>query len=378
MPSSARASRPVREGSRAPATRGRRPSARSVAPPVLVEVTRGDRVESVHRGVVVVAGPDGAVTASVGDPDQFAFLRSSAKPFQLAPFVASGRFDEYGLGTEALAIMAASHSGEDRHVRLVQEILRRAGLTSAVLQNQVHAPYDTETAHRLLRDGEKPTALRGNCSGKHAGMVLFARASGWPIDSYWHPDHPVQRLALETISALSDVPIEEIATGVDGCGVVTFGMPIRGLAVAFARLADPSAVADPPLGEALTRIRDAMMAHPELVAGERRRIDTALMRAYPKRIVSKGGAEGVLAMGLPPGALSAPGPYGDAPMGIAAKVEDGNLARRAGDVASVALLRQLGLVSDPLPGPLVEYASPPIVDPRGDPSGDVRAVFRLA
>ena len=162
-------------------------------------------------------------------------------------------------------------------------------------------------------------------------MVLFAKASGWPLDSYWHPDHPVQRLALETVSAVSDVPIEEIETAVDGCGVITFGMPIRGLAVAFARLADPSAVADPPLRGALTRIRDAMMAHPELVAGERRRIDTALMRDYPSRIVSKGGAEGVLAMGLPPGALTAPGPFGDAPMGIAAKVEDGNLARRAGD-----------------------------------------------
>jgi L-asparaginase II len=332
----------------------------------------------VHRGVVVVARPDGEVVASTGDPDLFAFLRSSAKPFQLAPFVASGRFDEYGLGTDALAIMAASHSGEDRHVRLVQEILRRAGLTSAVLQNQVHAPYDTETAHRLLRDGEKPTALRGNCSGKHAGMVLFAKASGWPLDSYWHRDHPVQRLALETVSAVSDVPIEDIETAVDGCGVITFGMPIRGLAVAFARLADPSAVADPPLRGAMTRIRDAMMAHPELVAGERRRIDTALMRNYPSRIVSKGGAEGVLAMGLPPGALTAPGPFGDGPIGIAAKVEDGNLARRAGDVVSVAALRQLGLVGDPLPGALEEFASPPILDPRGDRSGEVRAVFRLA
>ena len=331
-----------------------------------------------HRGVVVVARPDGEVVASTGDPDLFAFLRSSAKPFQLAPFVASGRFDEYGLGTDALAIMAASHSGEDRHVRLVQEILRRAGLTSAVLQNQVHAPYDTETAHRLLRDGEKPTALRGNCSGKHAGMVLFAKASGWPLDSYWHRDHPVQRLALETVSAVSDVPIEDIETAVDGCGVITFGMPIRGLAVAFARLADPSAVADPPLRGAMTRIRDAMMAHPELVAGERRRIDTALMRNYPSRIVSKGGAEGVLAMGLPPGALTAPGPFGDGPIGIAAKVEDGNLARRAGDVVSVAALRQLGLVGDPLPGALEEFASPPILDPRGDRSGEVRAVFRLA
>jgi L-asparaginase II len=335
-------------------------------------------VESVHRGSVVVVAPDGSPVASVGHADAFTFIRSSAKPFQLAPFVASGRFDEYGLGTDALAIMAASHSGEDRHVRLVQEILRRAGLTSSVLQNQVHAPYDTETAHRLLRDGEKPTALRGNCSGKHAGMVLFAKASGWPIDTYWHPDHPVQRLALETVSALSDVPIEEIATATDGCGVVSFGMPLRGLATAFARLADPSAVADPPLRSALTRIRDAMMEHPELVAGERRRIDTALMRAYPKRIVSKGGAEGVLAMAVPPGALPKAAPFGDGPMGVAAKVEDGNLARRAGDVTAIAILRQLGLVTDPLAGPLVDFAAPPIVDPRGSSSGEVRPAFRLA
>jgi L-asparaginase II len=345
---------------------------------VLVEATRGDRVESAHRGSIVVAAPDGTLIASAGDPDQFIFLRSSAKPFQLAPFVASGRFDEYGLGPEALAIMAGSHSGEDRHVRLVQEILRRAGLTSAVLQNLVHAPYDTETAHRLLRDGEKPNVLRGNCSGKHAGMVLFAKASGWPMETYWHPDHPVQRLALETISALSDVPVEEIAMATDGCGVVTFGMPIHGRAVAFARLADPSAVADPPLRGALIRIRDAMMSHPELVAGERRRIDTALMRAYPKRVVSKGGAEGVLAMGLPPGALPDDARFGKGPMGIAATIEDGNLARRAGEVVSVAVLRQLGLVGEPLPERLAEFASPPILDPRDEPVGKVRASFRLA
>ena len=357
-------------------SRGRR--AVAPAPPALVEVLRGDRVESLHRGTVVVASPDGSHVASVGDPDQFIFLRSSAKPFQLAPFVASGRFDDYQLGPEALAIMAASHSGEDRHVRLVQEILRRAGLTSSVLQNQVHPPFDVETAQRLVRDGEQPTVLRGNCSGKHAGMVLFAKASGWPIDSYWHPGHPVQRLALETISALSDVPIEEIVTATDGCGVVTFGMPIRGLAVAFARLADPSAVADPPLRSALTRIRDAMMAHPEMVAGERRRIDTALMRAYPSRIVSKGGAEGVLAMGLPPGALPAGAPFGKGPMGIAAAIEDGNYARRAGDATSVAVLRQLGLADDPLPGSLAEYASPAILDPRGERAGEVQARFRLS
>ena len=180
------------------------------------------------------------------------------------------------------------------------------------------------------------------------------------------------------MSALSDVPIEEIATATDGCGVVSFGMPLRGLALAFSRLADPSAVADPPLRSALTRIRDAMMSHPELVGGERRRIDTALMRAYPKRIVSKGGAEGVLAMGLPPGALPSQAPHADGPMGIAAAIEDGNLARRAGDATAVEILRQLGLAGDPLPGTLAEYASPAILDPRGERAGGVRAVFRLS
>jgi L-asparaginase II len=355
--------------------RARRPAA---APPVLVEVTRGSRVESVHRGVIAVVAPDGALVASVGDPEAFVFWRSSAKPFQLAPFVASGRFDEYELGSEALAIMAASHSGEDRHVRLVQEILRRGGLTSSVLHNQVHPPYDSDTARRLVRDGEEPTVLRGNCSGKHAGMVLFAKAAGWPIDGYWELDHPVQRMALETVSALSDVPIEEVETAVDGCGVVTFGTPLRGLAIAMARLADPSAVADPPLRSALLRIRDAMMAHPELVAGSRRRVDTAAMRAYPSRVVSKGGAEGILALGLPPGALSRSAPFGAGPMGTAAKIEDGSLARRAGDATTVAILEQLGLASRPLPAALEELSSPPILDPRGATSGEVRAAFRLA
>jgi L-asparaginase II len=126
----------------------------------------------------------------------------------------------------------------------------------------------------------------------------------------------------------------------------------------------------------LTRIRDAMMAHPELVAGERR-LDTALMRAYPKRIVSKGGAEGVLAMGLPPGALTDHGRFGTGPMGIAAKIEDGNVAARAGEVTSVAVLQQVGLIGDRVPDSLAEYASPPIVDPRGELSGEVRPAFVL-
>ena len=318
----------------------------------------------------------GKLVASAGEPEAFIYLRSAAKPFQLAPFVASGRFDAYDFPapTEALAVMAASHAGEDRHARTVQALLRAGGVTREVLACGTHPPFDRETAERLMRDGEPPSPLRHNCSGKHAGMALHAKAAGWPVETYWQPEHPIQVAALETVAALSDVPVERIARATDGCGVVTFGLPLRGLALAFARLADPSGVADGALRSALERIRDAMMAHPELVAGERRMLDTALMRAAPGRLVSKGGAEGVQAVGVLDGGQERV--RGAA--GLALKIEDGDGARRARSTATVVALRQVGaLDEDVVAARLSDFASPPIRDPRGEPSGEVRAAFRL-
>jgi L-asparaginase II len=338
---------------------------------LLVEVTRGDRVESRHRGSIAVVSASGDLVWSFGDPDEFAFIRSSAKPFQLAPFVASGRFDAYDFPnpTESLAIMAASHSGEDRHVRTVQAILRAGGLTREVLACGTHTPYDLETAQRLIRDGEPLTPLRHNCSGKHAGMALHAKAAGWPIETYWQPDHPIQQLSLDTVALMSGIARSEIATATDGCGVVSFGMPLRGLALAFARLADPSGVEDAALRGAFERIRDAMMAHPELVGGDRRRFDTELMRARPGRLVSKAGAEGVRAVAvLQDGAPKAP-------FGLALKIEDGDLARRAGDVATSAALARLGALDADALTRMGRLAAPQITDPRGEVVGEVRAVL---
>jgi L-asparaginase II len=338
-------------------------------PPVLVEVTRGDHVESRHRGSLAVVSASGELVASVGDPDQMVFLRSSAKPFQLAPFVASGRFDSYDFPApvEALAIMAASHSGEDRHVRTVQALLRAGGLTREVLACGTHPPFDRETAERLIRDGEPPSTLRHNCSGKHAGMALHAKAADWPIETYWQPDHPIQQQALEAVSTATGVAADEIWRATDGCGVVTFGVPLRAAALAFARLADPGSLADAPLRGAVERIREAMMANPELVGGERRQLDTALMRAAPGRLVSKGGAEGVQGVGI----------LGQRSMGLVLKVEDGDGARRARGVATCAALRQLGALDDSATARLAEFAAPRITDPRGDPSGTVRPAFAL-
>ncbi len=263
--------------------------------------------------------------------------------------------------------MAASHSGEDRHVRTVQAILREAGIPTTALQCGTHQPYDTETARRLIRDGEEPTPLRHNCSGKHTGMLLYAKALGAPLETYWHPDHPVQQAALATVATLSDVPATKIATATDNCGVVTFGLPMRGLALAYARLADPSAVTDAPLAAALTRIRDAMMANPILVAGERRRLDTALMRAVPGGLVAKGGAEGVQAVGI----------VGREPLGLALKIEDGDAAQRGRNVATCAALAQLGVLSADQLATLSAYAAPLIRDPRAEVAGVVRPAFSL-
>lgn len=326
---------------------------------------------------MAVVSAAGRLVASAGDPDAFIFLRSSAKPFQLAPFVASGRFDAYDFPapTEALAIMAASHAGEDRHARTVQALLRAGGLSREVLACGTHPPYDRETAQRLVRDGEPPSQLRHNCSGKHAGMALHAKAAGWPVETYWQPDHPIQVAALETVAALTDVRVENIVRATDGCGVVTFGMPMRGLALAFARLADPSGVADGALRGAIERIRDAMMAHPELVAGERRMLDTALMRTVPGRLVAKGGAEGVQAVGVLDGGHA----RGKGAIGLALKIEDGDGGRRGRSTATVAALRQLGALEEAdVAGRLAELASPPVRDPRGEASGEVRATFSLA
>ncbi|HYM53177.1 MAG TPA: asparaginase [Candidatus Dormibacteraeota bacterium] len=341
----------------------------------IVEVTRGDRVESHHRGSVAVVSASGRLIASHGDPQQFIYLRSAAKPFQLAPFVASGHFDAYDFPSpiEALAVMAASHAGEDRHLRTVQAVLRAGGLTRDVLACGMHPPFDRETAERLIRDGEPLTPLRHNCSGKHAAMALHAKAAGWPVETYWRPDHPTQRLALETVALLTGVRAREIVQATDGCGVVTFGLSLRGLALAFARLAEPSGVSDSALRAALERIRDAMMAHPELVGGERRQLDTTLMRAAPGRLVSKGGAEGVQAAAVLAGGHT----RGKAAIGLAVKIEDGDGARRARGVSTIEAMRQLGALDDAALARLGEFASPPILDPRGERSGEVRPTFEL-
>lgn len=361
--------------------RGPRPPARTPdpprTPPILVRQMRGGVVEARHRGAIVEVGTDGAVRRALGDPETLVNLRSAVKPFGLVALIEAGGVDAFDLSDAELAIMAGSHSGEDLHVRTLQAVLRRAGVSQHYLGCGAEgAPLDTLTAARLARDGEKPGSLRHMCSGQHASMLLICRINDWPFEEYWRPDHPVQRLYSATVARAFSTVAELLIMSTDACGVPTYAFPLREVARAFAMLADPAAIPSEDtrssLANALRRIRDAMMANPEMVAGSRDRLDTSVMKAAPGRILAKGGAEGLRGFALLPGD-GRPGASG-----VAIKIEDGGGFDRAASAASVETLRQVGVLDPAALRALGRYHRPPALDPRGNQAGEAVAAFELA
>jgi L-asparaginase II len=329
----------------------------------LVEVTRGNRVESVHFGAVAVVDAHGDLIAHVGDPNWVAYLRSTAKPFQLLPLVESGCADHFGFTDKELAVMAASHSGEPRHVETVQGILTRIGLDENALQCGSHDPNSVESMRILRESGRQPTPIYNNCSGKHSGMLAQALYRGLSIDDYLDPRHPVQVAILTTLAEMGDLDPNGIEIGIDGCSVPCFAIPLRACALAFARLADPSAL--PALRRAaIERIVKAMTTYPEMVAGEDR-LDTDLMRAAHGRVLSKGGAEGYHGMALIPKGL-----------GIAMKIVDGNGQRGSGP-AVIETLRQLGALDDQALEDLRAYRSSALTNHRNLEVGEIRPSVKL-
>lgn len=336
----------------------------------LFELTRGETVESVHFGAVAIVEVDGRLVSAHGDPDAVTFLRSSAKPFQALPFIAatlrvankrtrhltlpsgvleSGGAQAFDLTPAEIALICASHSGTDEHVATVRSIQEKSGVGEAALLCGVHEPLDEATAEALRKRGERPSPNRHNCSGKHTGMLAYARMQGWPTARYIDPGHPVQRSILQTFAEMCDLRPEQVALGVDGCSAPNFAVPLRSAALAYARLCDPSGLS-PARAAACRAITTAMMSHPEMVAGPGR-FDTRLMEVGAGRIVAKGGAEGYQALGLLPGTLG-PGSPG---VGITFKVSDGDSKSRVRPAVSLEILRQLGALSPAQLEALAEY-----------------------
>lgn len=336
----------------------------------LVEVKRGSITESRHRGHIVVVDTHGNIIASLGAPENVTYLRSSAKPFQAIPLLTTGAAEHFGFTDREVALACGSHNGEPIHTELAASMLRKIGLGPEALRCGAHEPYGAEAALELRARGEKPNALHNNCSGKHAGMLAVAVHLGAPIDNYENPENLVQKEIVDVVSQFSGVAVTDMAIGVDGCAVPAFGITVKAMALAYARLISPPVSFDKKTRDACERIVRVMSAYPELIGGASERLDTELMRAAPGGLVSKVGADGVYTAGVKP---SEEWPQG---LGIAIKIEDGD-DKRARAPAVIECLRQLGVLRDESLEAVARYTFFPVKNRRGDVVGEVTASFDL-
>lgn len=286
---------------------------------MLAEIIRSGFIESRHRGSLLILGADGAPLLRAGQVTQPMFPRSVNKPLQAAALLRAG----LDLDGKLLALAAASHSGEDFHLAGVREILARAGLTESALGCPPALPMDERAQREVLRRGGGPDRVQMNCSGKHAAMLACCVSAGWPVASYLDPAHPVQVAIRRTVQELAGEHVQTVA--VDGCGAPLFALSLSGLTRALRVLVTA------PAGTPERRVADAMRAHPDWTSGSRRP-ERALMAAVPGLLV-KSGAEGVEGLALADGRAAA---Y---------KIEDG--ASRVRPAVTVAVLRRLGVASDP-------------------------------
>ena len=325
----------------------------------VIEVRRGDTVESRHHVHIAVVDGNGRLRAHAGDAGLVAFARSAIKPIQAVPLIEDGVADRFGFTEAEVALCCASHSGEPRHVSGVDAMLRKIGAMEEALACGPHEPLGRQAALDLLRQRVEPTRVHNNCSGKHTGMLGLARAHGWSLTGYHEAGHPVQERMQQELARWAEVSADDMETAVDGCGVVTFALPILRFARAFARLAAAARRGD----DAPARIVQAMTRNPEYVAGTER-LCTELMRVARGRIFAKVGAEGVYCAGVP-----------GAELGIALKVEDG--AVRAAEPALIATLHALAVISDDEVAELARFAEPDVTNTRGEKVGMLRARIRL-
>ena len=298
--------------------------------PIEVQVWRGPVVESRHLVAASVCGTDGVELVRYGDPDLATYWRSAAKPFQALPWVRAGVAERFGWSDREVAIMCASHVGSDEHARLVRAMLADLDLTEADLQ---------------CDEGE--LRARHNCSGNHTGFLSGCRLNGWDTATYRTADHPAQLAALAATAEAAFCAVDDMALGVDGCGIVVYATPVTSLARAFARL---PAIAP--------EIAAAMRAHPVLIEGAGEP-DTVIMQGYPG-VISKAGAEGVGCASLSDG------------RGVAVKVLDGN-DRATGPALATLLARCLGL--DDVPDAVAAVARPPVCNDHHDAVGEIVAVM---
>jgi L-asparaginase II len=300
--------------------------------PVVVRVFRAGEVESVHRGAWCLVDPSGEVLAAAGASDRPTFVRSSIKSIQALPLFETGAAERFGFSDPEVALAIASHAGEPCHTEVVQGTLERLGLGVRHLRCGAHPPFDERARADLRARREAPCALHNNCSGKHASFLALARHLGVAPESYLEPGSPGQVLVRRALAELTDLPERSLVPGIDGCSAPTYRLPLRALALAFARLSNPAGLGAERRAhlERMTRVAGEW---PVLIAGSSRCLDTDLLAASGGRLFAKIGAEAVHAVGVVGGGR-----------GLAVKIDDGGA--RALPVLVLGLLERLGLARE--------------------------------
>ena len=328
----------------------------------MVNVYRGELIESIHQGDIAVVSDEGKVLYEFGDSKKITYWRSAAKPVQALPVISSGAAEKYNLTDKEIAIMCASHSGEDQHVEVVKGILDKIGLKESDLECGTHPPLNKKTARRLWKEGKEPPLIRNNCSGKHAGMLTLCKYYDWDIKGYPKLNHTLQDHLLDVISEIASYPREEIYTGEDGCGVVVYGLPLKNMAYAFARLSNPETLPS-KYREAAQRITRSIEKYPELVGGSKR-FNTELLKVSDNEIFAKSGAEAVFCVG-----------HEQKNIGLALKVKDGR--SRAVKPAVVEAMKQLDWLSNKQLEELNKFHEYSIKNHHGNQVGKATADFKL-
>lgn len=335
----------------------------------LVEVIRGEIVESVHYGAFSVADSEGNLIAYAGNPELITYPRSSLKPFQALPLIEQGGAEHFGFFGEEIAIMCGSHAGTALHQAVLEGMHHKIGTTGDDLACGVHWPYDTEAREAIKLAGKSPTVFNHNCSGKHTGMLALAKLGGFPTEGYLDRQHPVQVSIRETLADLVGIQPEAMPWGIDGCSAPVYGISMVRMAKAVAKLADPKGLAA-ARQIACRLITAAMITHPVMVAGAGQ-FDTDLMIDAGGKLFSKGGAEGYQIIGVLPDVIA----KGSPGIGIAIKIADGDSRGRARATVSLTILEALGVLDEQELGRLEAYENVPVKNWRELAVGEVRPAF---
>ena len=317
------------------------------APQPLLELTRGNMIESQHLGSIAVVDSTGKLLHAYGDPNAVAFLRSSAKPIQTLPFVEQGGVEHYGFTQADLAISCASHETGQLHLDLIHSLQSKVGIQEHNLQCGPHLPSDAKKLREVIKQDIKPTPNFNNCSGKHTMMLAFAKMRELPLETYLDINHPIQQDILNTLSEMCMIDKSKIQFGVDGCSAINFAIPLYNAALGIARLCDPSQLTE-ARALACKKITSAMLAHPEMISNHGE-FDCEFMKAGGGKMITKRGAEGFQIIGVLPSVLNERG------VGIAFKVVDGDKSGINDDLVSISrvrpavtleILRQLNVLNE--------------------------------